>query len=154
LTGLDRRSIAPDNLPTGNPSAPLVRSNVPLNFLRVALTKAPSSTNRRFQGQINLVPDKSLKILFMTQGTIDTGRGHLKPLVFNTIYLQRKLQLTRDFFAVFHRDKLLCGHTGTIITCRCRPRQVNGDAQQPSSGTFDFHQVVAQTGHSLFNNFL
>jgi hypothetical protein len=30
---------------------------------------------------------------------------------------------------------------------------VDRDAQQPSSGTLGFHQVVTQTGYGLFNNF-
>jgi hypothetical protein len=53
--------------------------------------------------------DKTLKILCVAQRAVDTGRGNLQPLVFDTIHFQRKLQLAINLFAVFDIDKLLLG---------------------------------------------
>ena len=89
----------------------------------------------------------------MAQGAINARRRDFKTLVFNPIYLQRKLQLAGDFFTVFHGDKLINRGLGRIDG-RLHPWQVDGDAQQATRRPFDLHQVVTETGHNLFNDLL
>ena len=85
----------------------------------------------------------------MPQRTINAWRRHFKSLELDAIDFKREQQLARDFFAIFNRHKLL--RAGTVNGRR--PRQIDRDAQQTGSGTLGFHQVIAQPGYGLLNNF-
>ena len=110
------------------------------------------SAHRIFEGNVNHLSGKAQKVLLVAQRTVDTGGGDLQTLVFNAIDFQCKLQLARDFFAIFHRHELVgqSGHAGH----RRLPGPINGDAQQATRRAFNLHQVVAQTRHRLFDYLL
>ena len=74
-------------------------------------------------------------------------------LVLDAIDLQRKLQLARDLLAILDGHELLNYGLGRI-SGRLHPGQVDGDAQQTTSGAFDLHQVIPQARHNLFNDLL
>ena len=61
--------------------------------------------------------------------------------VIGPLHLEHVLQLPCDTFAVFH------GNGGGLGVRR--PRKIDGDAQQSTGGTLDFHQVVTQPPHGI-----
>jgi hypothetical protein len=89
----------------------------------------------------------------MAKGAIDTGGGNFEALVLGAIDLQRKLQLARDFLAVFHRHELIKRWSHRIDR-RLHPRQVDGHTQQTARGALNLHQVIPEADNGLFYDLL
>ena len=88
----------------------------------------------------------------MAQRAVNARRRHFQALVFDRVHFQRKLQLARDLFTVFHGDELL--RAGLRVGCRRLPGQVDGDAQQSAGRAFNLHQVIPQSGYGLLDDLL
>ena len=144
LAGLDRRRIAPDDLPAG--FGLLQRAS---EFLAVGRNIGFVGADRLFQRDVDFFAHETQEIVAMTQQAVDAGRGNFKTVVVDTVHLQRVLQLARDLLAVLDGDELLgqCGLLG-------RPGQINGDAQQSPRRALDLDQIQTQPLHCLLDQTL
>jgi hypothetical protein len=120
LARLDGGLIAPDDLPATGSA--LQRA---AKFLAVGghLPHWRGAAHRRLERDVDHLAGETLEILLAAQGPVNARRRHFKPLVFNSVDFQRKLQLARDFFAVFDVDELLGTPAcqGRSIVMRNRP---------------------------------
>jgi hypothetical protein len=108
LTGLDRWRIAPDDLPDRTPSCrntafPGCRETS-CGCMHLPLPAAPIGSLER---DVDHLPDKTLKILLRGAKAGQCQARKLSSRLYSPIHFQRKLQLARHLFAVFHGDKLL-----------------------------------------------
>ena len=140
LPGLNRRRIAPDDLPTYRTIGQLNFFKLAPKFLPIGMHLAGRRrTHRRLQGYVDHLTNETLKILHMPQRAINARRRNLQPFVFNSIDFERKLQLAIDLFAVFYIDELRNGYN-TIYWLD--PGKINGNAQQTTGGALNLHQVI------------
>ena len=88
----------------------------------------------------------------MPQRAVNARRRDFQALVFDAVHFQCKLQLARDFLAVFHGDELL--HPRLRTGSRGLPGQVNGDAEQTTGRALDLYQVITQACYGLLDDLL
>jgi len=108
-----------------------------------------------FQGQVDHLTDKSLKVGFVAQGAIDARRRHLKPTVFNAVHFQRILQLSGDFFAIFNLNEPF-GLTRLPGPIDGHTQQATGEAfvksgQILAAGIQDLSKQAAATARGQFD---
>ena len=81
---------------------------VVIDFPQVVSAGGNNAARTMLLRDVNNLTGKALKILFVAQQAVNPGRADFQTLVIKVLHLQRILQLTRHFLAVFDRNRQFC----------------------------------------------